>query len=247
MAFYITGDVHADHDIHKLSRENFPDGKNLTEDDYIFICGDFGLVWYDNPKLLGYKTQKHWIKWLGTTFPKTKILVTLGNHENYDMVSNLPLIEMFGDVVRKVNDQIYLFERGHIYTISDKKILSLSGAHSIDKSWRLSQEKPSTGKLWWEQELWTYGEEMKCVEILDKHNWKVDYVISHTAPNSIIDEMFFVDNKWGYREPDSVSDFFEYIFKKPLEFKSWWFGHWHSDKEYLNFTCSYQKIHKEIL
>ena len=42
---YVTGDIHADIDISKLSGKYFPEGKTLTKSDYVIICGDFGLVW----------------------------------------------------------------------------------------------------------------------------------------------------------------------------------------------------------
>ena len=41
---YITGDIHGDIDIHKLSKHNFPEGQALTKEDYLIICGDFGLI-----------------------------------------------------------------------------------------------------------------------------------------------------------------------------------------------------------
>lgn len=40
---YVTGDCHAD--FSRFSTDNFPEQKNLTKDDYIIICGDFGGVW----------------------------------------------------------------------------------------------------------------------------------------------------------------------------------------------------------
>lgn len=42
---FITGDTHGSYDIQKLARKNFPEGKTLTKDDYVIICGDFGCVW----------------------------------------------------------------------------------------------------------------------------------------------------------------------------------------------------------
>lgn len=45
MAVFITGDTHCPIDIKKLNFKNFPQGKNLTKDDYVIICGDFGGVW----------------------------------------------------------------------------------------------------------------------------------------------------------------------------------------------------------
>jgi len=152
---------------------------------------------------------------------------------------------MFGDKVRKVNDQIYIFERGHIYEIEGKKILSLSGAQSIDKNWRLMNTTKATGKLWWEQELWTTKEENECIDIIEKHNWNVDYVVAHTAPEKIIFNMFFSHIKWSGGSNDPTSRFFDFIMERPLTFKKWYFGHWHEDRIFKDFVCAYDIIHKE--
>ncbi len=37
---FFTGDIHGSIDIQKLNATNFPEGKNLTKDDYVIICGD---------------------------------------------------------------------------------------------------------------------------------------------------------------------------------------------------------------
>ena len=39
---YITGDTHIPTDVGKLSSKRFPEQKNLTKNDYVIICGDFG-------------------------------------------------------------------------------------------------------------------------------------------------------------------------------------------------------------
>lgn len=46
---YITGDIHGDIDIHKLTTQNFLQQRTMTKDDYLIICGDFGLLWDDSP------------------------------------------------------------------------------------------------------------------------------------------------------------------------------------------------------
>ena len=43
---YVTGDIHAEPD--RFNTENFPEQKELTRDDYMIICGDFGLVWAED-------------------------------------------------------------------------------------------------------------------------------------------------------------------------------------------------------
>lgn len=38
---FITGDCHFD--FRKLGNQHFPEGKHLTKEDYVIICGDFGV------------------------------------------------------------------------------------------------------------------------------------------------------------------------------------------------------------
>lgn len=53
---YVTGDTHANIDIEKLNTTKFPQQKNLTKDDYLIICGDFGLCWDGSRRRCGGKT-----------------------------------------------------------------------------------------------------------------------------------------------------------------------------------------------
>ena len=65
MAVYVCGDTHQRHDIWKL--RNFRDKcrwdeLDLTKDDYVIVCGDFGLLWA-NPYYLDYYGEEgHSIK-----------------------------------------------------------------------------------------------------------------------------------------------------------------------------------------
>ena len=40
---YITGDTHSD--FKRFNKDNFPEQNNMTKEDYVIICGDFGGVW----------------------------------------------------------------------------------------------------------------------------------------------------------------------------------------------------------
>ena len=55
---YITGDLHGELEVNKFSSKKFIDGKFLTKNDYIIICGDFGLIWDGN------NSEKYWLDWL---------------------------------------------------------------------------------------------------------------------------------------------------------------------------------------
>ena len=59
MSIYITGDTHGD--FHRFSADNFPEGKTLTKEDYVIICGDFGGIW-DVEK--SSPQEKYWLDWL---------------------------------------------------------------------------------------------------------------------------------------------------------------------------------------
>ena len=43
---FITGDTHGD--FRRFGMEFFPEQKQMTKDDYVIICGDFG-IWNDTP------------------------------------------------------------------------------------------------------------------------------------------------------------------------------------------------------
>ena len=47
---FVTGDVHGGYDLEKQSNKNFPTGKTLTRDDYVIVCGDFGLPFLDSDR-----------------------------------------------------------------------------------------------------------------------------------------------------------------------------------------------------
>lgn len=48
---YVTGDIHGGFDIHKLSSKELRSaGLRIEKDDYVIVCGDFGLVWDNKPE-----------------------------------------------------------------------------------------------------------------------------------------------------------------------------------------------------
>ena len=74
---WITGDIHGEIDISKISGKKWPEGKALSKNDYLIICGDFGFLWYEQPD----KTEEWWIDWLNQRSWTT--LFIDGNHENH--------------------------------------------------------------------------------------------------------------------------------------------------------------------
>ena len=56
---YITGDTHAD--FTRFSTDKFPIQKEMTKNDYVIICGDFGEIWN---YLVESTYEKYLLNWL---------------------------------------------------------------------------------------------------------------------------------------------------------------------------------------
>ena len=195
---FITGDTHIPDDVHKLNTTNFPRQKELSKSDYVIICGDFGGVWYPEDSKY-HKEDLYWRKWFDEK-PFTTLFVD-GNHENHVLLSMLPEVEMFGGIVGKVNDSVYHLKRGQVYTIEGKKFFCFGGAKSTDREWRVE------GLSWWPEEMPTKQEMDYGLETLKKHDYKVDYIISHCAPSLIQWEM---DSRF---DNDALTNYFDKILK----------------------------------
>lgn len=238
---YITGDCHGD--FSKLLNNKF---SNLTKDDYIIICGDFGAIWsYDGPN----KIEKQILKEL-TNANFTTLFVD-GNHENFDRLYKYPVINWNGGKVHKITNSVYHLMRGEIYTLDNKKIFAFGGASShdikdgilnIDEEERMYEynKRHASYRIrnydWWDLELPTKEEMDNGLNNLKKYNYKVDYIISHCCPNSI---QTFINKYYTY---DKLTSYFEEI-KNNVEFKKWYFGHYHMNIPILDkYECLYDDI-----
>lgn len=228
---FITGDIHGDiDDMRKLSSDNFPEGKNLTKDDYVIICGDFGLVW-DNSKEELYLRE-----WLNDK-PWTTLFVT-GNHENFDALSQFPITDWCGGKVQMISDSIIHLMRGQYYEIGGRTFFTMGGAESTDKEMR------RVGISWWPEEVPSYAECENALKVLEEHNYKVDYILTHTAPKELC-ELIAIKNKWYYeRINDPTAQFLQQV-ADITEFKDWYFGHFHDDIDFNKYHMLYYGI-KEI-
>lgn len=221
---FVTGDTHANIDIGKLAVKNFPRQKDLSKSDYLIVCGDFGLVWD------GSSREMWWQDWL--TEKNFTTLWIDGNHENFDILREFPLTKKFGGVVREIAPDIFYLDRGQVLTIDKRKIFVMGGARSHDKEYRIEHIS------WWEQEMPSRDEMDRAIESLDKHQWKVDYVLTHCAPRSI--QSMLAD----WYENDPLVSFLERV-RQDLDFKHWYFGHYHLDKRINDkFTALYNEIIK---
>lgn len=221
---YLTGDTHGNIDISKLNNKNFPEGKNLTKDDYLIVLGDFGLVWDNSPQELYLRN------WLDEK-PWTTLFVD-GNHENFELLNEFPLTTVKGAKAHKVSKSIYHILRGEILNIDDKKLFVFGGANSHDKAYR------KEGKTWWKEEMPSMNEMNHGIDTLEKVDYDVDFVLTHTASSDVTKLLI------AHNETDELERFFSFISKELKPNFKWYFGHYHKDISLLDgkFNCLYKNI-----
>lgn len=234
---YVTGDTHGEFERFSAKRLR-NSGMELTKEDYVIVCGDFGLCWARD-KTFDYHCRNFALK------PYT-ILWVQGNHENYDMIEEFPIEEWHGGKVRHiVRDKVILLERGQVFTIEGKTFFTFGGASSHDiqggvfdrNSVDFAEQRRRADRLelpyriihesWWPQELPTEGEMQEGLNNLEAHHFTVDYVITHCCSTTL--QNYLNKEKNRSNAPDVMTDYLEMLEQK-LQYKHWYFGHYHSDE-----------------
>lgn len=231
----ITGDTHGVLDIKKLIKYQSDNNKKLSYDDYLIICGDTGIVW-----------NKDSIKEVVDVYENlgTNILFVDGNHENYDLLNEYRVESWNGGKVHKISPHIIHLMRGYVFNVYGYKVFAIGGAESHDKENRIEHFS------WWKDEEITYADYMVAYENLKTHNFNVDYVISHTLPNSAIKSITKQLTYCGESIPNflypklkysQTSEILEEL-KQKMEFKTWFSGHLHIDDIIDNHFILYEDI-----
>ena len=234
---YITGDCHFD--FRRFNTKNFPEQKEMTKDDYVIICGDFGGVWH---KDIESAEEKHNLDWLNDK-PFTTLFVD-GNHGNFDRLYSYPVEEWNGGKVHKIRDSVIHLTRGQIFNIDGRSFFTFGGArsHDIDGG-ILDLDDPDFFRKkreldlswipyridhlsWWKEEEPSESEMKEGLCNLETNNWKVDFVVSHDCPTS---DLFLLYAGLGKVDSYDLTNYLEEIRCK-LDYKRWFFGHHHDNR-----------------
>ncbi len=210
----------------------------LTEDDYIIIAGDAGLMYGD----YNMGSVKKFMKKL-----KCKFIIIRGNHDNryHDYARQNPDTWMFSDDgmyawENKYPNILYVKDGGGVYSIGGNSILFIPGAYSVDKPYRLARGLPFETR----EEL-TIDEADNLLE--EAEQVRFDYVVSHTCPYFLLPKLqyLFLD----YVDQSKVSYWTEKICQAVYDniggnYKAWYFGHFHDDRyfEEENLTMVYNSF-----
>ena len=235
MSIFVTGDIHGQ-PFPRLQRSIISENE-LTKDDYVIICGDFGLVWERHES----RTEEYYLDKL-EELPFTVLFVD-GNHENFDRLNALPAVPWHGGMVHQIRPHVLHLMRGYVFDINGKKVFAMGGASSHDISdgiidlnntkdmakyrcWKREgtlffREFRILHQSWWPEELPSQEEYDRARANLDTCDWKVDFIITHSPSTSILAELGH-----GKYKSDKLSDFLEEI-RQRAKYRKWYAGHMH--------------------
>lgn len=200
---YITGDTHGDYN-------DFIDRTKkleLTPDDTVIICGDFGFIFIDDYFL----TKLVKLPW--------NIAFVDGNHENFDKLERYPVENWNGGKVHRIAKNIVHLMRGNVFSIEGKTFFCMGGAYSIDKAIRRE------GVSWWSRESPSNEEYRTASESLEKCGMTVDYILTHNIPEKGFYELGYCPDMHD-RE---LVGFLQWVMET-VSFKEWYAGHFHIDQ-----------------
>ncbi len=220
---YITGDTNGIRDIGKLLTDRL---RGLTKNDYVIICGDGGVL--SDPK------DKDGMLALYSYLPFTVLFVD-GDRDNSS--GNFPQEIWHGGKVRRLADSVFLLMRGQVFDLEGEKYFVFGGARSFDAQ-RLKDDDSRRP-----QEMRTESDFNEAKKNLAAVSNKIDYVISYDCPESLLKEM---TKHSGESEPEVriVSNSNKYLEElgKILDFKHWYFAHYHCDTTLGKYDCVFARV-----
>ena len=171
MSIVITGDTHGTFDIGKVVRYFNEHEDEYTRDDYLIICGDVGICGFS----AAYEANTRAVF---RSLPVTTLFID-GNHENFEQLNSYAVEQWNGGKVHIIADNMIHLMRGQIFTIDGLKFFTFGGAYSIDKMSR------AEGISWFPEEIPSREEYEEGWKNLEKEDFQVDYILTHTAPRDV--------------------------------------------------------------
>lgn len=232
---YITGDIHGE----TKRITDFVKEKQTTLEDILIILGDVAFNYFLDERDFFRKEE---LKKLPIT-----IFCIHGNHECRPYhISSYKEIPFYGGTVyqEKQYPNLLFAKDGEIFYFNNKKYLVIGGAYSIDKYIRLTY-----GYHWWEDEQPSLEIRKKVEENLEKINWNIEGVFSHTCPLNTQPCHLFLSG-FSQNNVDASTEIWLQELADKLSFQHWYFGHYHSNwkngKYQLLFDDIIELTEKEI-
>ena len=232
---FITGDCHQNFE--RFNASIFPEQNEMTKEDYVIICGDFGGVWSKDKKSNEETMLMDWLDCKSYT-----TLFVDGNHENFDRLYAYPVEEWCGGKIHRIRDSVIHLMRGQVFDIDGLSFFTFGGAtsHDIDggvlepddPDFKKKRKELNKGILpyrvnhvsWWAQELPSEEEMEEGWRNLEAHNNTVDFIVTHCCSSSTQALL-----SGGLYKPDMLTKYLEEI-KQRAKYRKWFFGHYHDNR-----------------
>lgn len=150
------------------------------------------MVWNNCPD------ENYWLDWLNKK-PCTTLFVD-GNHENHNLLNQMQPVPWNGGFVHQIRPKVLHLMRGQVFNIDGTTFFTMGGADSIDKQYRVPY------KSWWPEEMPSDEEYATAIKNLEKSNFAVDYILTHTAPTSIVNQLIP-----QIKPPDKLTNYLENV------------------------------------
>ena len=230
MKWYVSGDTHG----------NFTRFTNMNEyktDKHVavIVLGDCAVNWTLKPEHdSGLKRQ------LIKKFSNFEWFLLRGNHDARP--EHVPTMEKVwnDDVTGMVYQErkypnIHYFIDGETYHINGYRVLTIGGAYSVDKDYRIAR-----GAIWYPNEQLNGTERVKIKNLVKGEHF--DFVLTHTAPISWEPRDVFLPGL-DQSSVDKTMELWLDKIRQSIHYKIWLFGHFHRDRlERPGVQMMYQDI-----
>lgn len=226
----LTGDTHGNFE----RIEEFCAEYDTALDDVMVILGDAGGNYFLDERDVEKRERLR-------RLPITLFCVH-GNHE--ERPEELPgykeLIWHNGVVLYEPDYPNILFAQdGEVYDFGGKRALVIGGAYSVDKYYRLANHLP-----WFSSEQPDEATKTRVEEKLEMLGWRVNYVFSHTVPQSYVPRHTFLPTIDQSTVDTSTEDWLDKI-ERRLDYDTWYAGHFHVT-ESLGRVCLLFEDYEEL-
>lgn len=123
------------------------------------------------------------------------LVVVPGNHEDYNQLKYLSTDE---DGWQSIRTRIKVAPRGHRWTWDEVSFVALGGAPSVDRTYRVAQQKHTSFPLWWPEEAITDEDVERTIE-----GGTADVMFAHDAPFGVSQiENYIAPNPFNFPRQD---------------------------------------------
>lgn len=213
---FLTGDTHGRFD----RILGFCSSRAVEKENTLIILGDVGLNYYGDRR---DKKSKEKLTEVPITF-----FCIHGNHEMRPSEAlGYEQIEYHGGKVWVQSEypNVLFAIDGEIYDFNGCACLVIGGAYSVDKYYRLRN-----GWGWFPDEQPSEEIKAKVERVLEEQGWKVDIVLSHTAPLKYEPTEVFLPGIDQSTVDKSTEEWLDNI-EDQLDYERWYCGHFHTEKE----------------